>query len=74
MIDGIPNRPRNIFTKRTLSVDDYDGDLTIIYRGLIINDMGILVYLTNDGWLMISLGDYTTQYMGDYSNPMGDSL
>ena len=43
MIDGIPNRPRNIFTKRTLSVDDYDGDLTIISRGLIINDMGILV-------------------------------
>ena len=56
MIDCIPNRPRNIFTKRTLSVDDYDGDLTIIYRGLIINDMGILVYLTNDGWLMISWG------------------
>ena len=32
-----------------------------------------VILVQNPGWLMI-IGDYTTQYIGDYNNPRGESL
>ena len=50
-------------------------DLTTIYRGLIINSMGIWMYLTKDGWLMVGWwlvpGFYYPVYWGLQSSKNG---
>ena len=29
----------------------------------------LVIKLVNDGWLMMTFGDYTIQYNGEYHNP-----
>ena len=47
-----------------LVVDDSNGDLSIIYRGLTINMGYEWMKLINDGWLMISSGIILPNLLG----------
>lgn len=56
---------RNGLAKKTGLVGDYSQVIGYFHH----ETTWIVIKLVNDGWLMMTFGDYTIQYNGEYHNP-----